>query len=168
MKTHGVLSITPRLLYPRYPLDRRLGGPQSRSRRCGVQNNILPLPRVEPRLLGRPTRSTSLYRLRFLEIVGTEGTGTPFVVTAVALEQFTPGRRIPHSNPARPELPARNMAHEPSRLSLLCTISCTIHRLCILPKQHNYLFRVILTINLQALNHGSAWLTVLLPGGEIR
>jgi hypothetical protein len=28
---------------PRYPLDRRLGGPQSRPVRCGAENNLLPL-----------------------------------------------------------------------------------------------------------------------------
>jgi hypothetical protein len=30
---------------PQYPLDRRLGGPQSRSGRCGVENRI---PAVQP------------------------------------------------------------------------------------------------------------------------
>jgi hypothetical protein len=34
---------------PRYPLDRRLGGPQSRSGRCGEDKNLLRLPRNEPR-----------------------------------------------------------------------------------------------------------------------
>jgi hypothetical protein len=33
----------------RYPLYRRLGGPQSLSGRCGVQNNLLPLPGIEPK-----------------------------------------------------------------------------------------------------------------------
>jgi hypothetical protein len=42
-----VVSFTPRLLYPRgksprYPLDRRLGGPQSRSRRRGEENILNP------------------------------------------------------------------------------------------------------------------------------
>jgi hypothetical protein len=32
---------------PRYPLDRRLGGPQSRFGRCG-EENILALPEIEP------------------------------------------------------------------------------------------------------------------------
>jgi hypothetical protein len=40
-------SFTPRSLYPhgknpRYPLDRRLGGPQSRFGRCEVRKNLLP------------------------------------------------------------------------------------------------------------------------------
>jgi hypothetical protein len=42
-----VISFTPRLLYPwgkrpRYPLDRRLGGPQSLSVRCGEEQNLAP------------------------------------------------------------------------------------------------------------------------------
>jgi hypothetical protein len=36
---------------PRYPLYRRLGGPQSRSGRYGEANIPLPLPGIEPRLL---------------------------------------------------------------------------------------------------------------------
>jgi hypothetical protein len=34
---------------PRYPLDRKLGGLQSRSGRCGVEKNPLLLPEIEPR-----------------------------------------------------------------------------------------------------------------------
>jgi hypothetical protein len=34
---------------PRYLFDRRLGGPRSRSERCGVEKNLLPLPGIEPR-----------------------------------------------------------------------------------------------------------------------
>jgi hypothetical protein len=36
-----------------YPLDWRLGGPQSRSERCKVQENLLPLPTAEPRPAAR-------------------------------------------------------------------------------------------------------------------
>jgi hypothetical protein len=48
----------------RYPLDRRLGRPQNRSGRSGVEK-ILPIPRLELRPLGRPAPSQSLYRLRY-------------------------------------------------------------------------------------------------------
>jgi hypothetical protein len=34
---------------PTYPLNIRLGGPQSRSERCGEEKNLLPLPRIERR-----------------------------------------------------------------------------------------------------------------------
>jgi hypothetical protein len=48
-----VISFTPRTLYPQgkspwYPLDRRLGGPQSRSGRGGEDKNSQPLPGNEP------------------------------------------------------------------------------------------------------------------------
>jgi hypothetical protein len=50
-------ALTRRPLYPRYPFDRRLGGPHSQSGR-------LVLPELELRPLRRPARSQSLYRLR--------------------------------------------------------------------------------------------------------
>jgi hypothetical protein len=40
----------------------RLGGPQGRSGRCGVEKNLLPLPESNP---GRRFRSLSLYRLSY-------------------------------------------------------------------------------------------------------
>jgi len=48
------VSFTPRLFYshgknPWYPLDRRLGEPQSRSGRGGEDKNSQPLPGLEPR-----------------------------------------------------------------------------------------------------------------------
>jgi hypothetical protein len=49
-----------------YPLDRRLGRPQSRSERHEVK--ILLPPRLDLRPLGRPARSQSLYRLRYMYI----------------------------------------------------------------------------------------------------
>jgi hypothetical protein len=50
-----VVDFTPRLLYPQgkspwYPLDRRLGRPQSRSGR-GEEKNSQPLPRLEPPII---------------------------------------------------------------------------------------------------------------------
>jgi hypothetical protein len=64
-----VVSFTPLPLYPRwksprYPLDRRLGGPQSQSGRRG-EGKFFTLPRLEHRSLGRPARSQSLYRLSY-------------------------------------------------------------------------------------------------------
>jgi hypothetical protein len=51
-----VVSFTPRPLYPQgrsacYPLDRRLGWPQSRSGRGGEENNSQPLPGLEPPII---------------------------------------------------------------------------------------------------------------------
>jgi hypothetical protein len=64
-----VVSFTLQPLYPRgkspqYPLDRRLGGPQTWSGQRG-EEKILPLLGLKLRSLGRPTRSQSLYRLRY-------------------------------------------------------------------------------------------------------
>jgi hypothetical protein len=47
------VGFTPRQLFPRekssrYALDRRLGGPQSPSGRCGEERNLLHLPEIEP------------------------------------------------------------------------------------------------------------------------
>jgi hypothetical protein len=50
---------------PRYPLYRRLGGPQSRSGHRGKRNNPLPLPGIEPRSPGRPVRGQTLYCLNY-------------------------------------------------------------------------------------------------------
>jgi hypothetical protein len=51
-----LVSFTPRLLYfqgknPWYPLDRRLGGLQSRSGRGGEDKNSEPQPGLEPRII---------------------------------------------------------------------------------------------------------------------
>jgi hypothetical protein len=48
-----VVNFTPRPLYPQgnrpwYPLDRRLGGPQSRSGHGGEEKDSQPLPGIEP------------------------------------------------------------------------------------------------------------------------
>jgi hypothetical protein len=55
------VPLYPRGKGPRYPLDRRLGGAQRRSGRCGEEENLA-LPAIE---LGRPGRSPSLYRLSY-------------------------------------------------------------------------------------------------------
>jgi hypothetical protein len=52
----SVVNITLHPLYPRgkspwYPLDRRLGGPQSRSGRGGEEKNSQPLPGLEPAII---------------------------------------------------------------------------------------------------------------------
>jgi hypothetical protein len=48
----GVVSFTSRPVYrcgtsPRYPLDRRLGVPQSQSKRCAEKKNLA-MPGIEP------------------------------------------------------------------------------------------------------------------------
>jgi hypothetical protein len=74
-----VVSFTPRPLYlqvknPWYPLDRRLGGPQSRSGRGSEEKCSQPMPGIEPQNPDRPARSlvsipTELSRLYHLVIV---------------------------------------------------------------------------------------------------
>jgi hypothetical protein len=64
-----VVGFTPRPLYsqgknPWYPLDRRLGGPQSRSGRGDEKNSQLP-PGFEHHNTDRPARSPALYRLSY-------------------------------------------------------------------------------------------------------
>jgi hypothetical protein len=51
-----VVKFTPPPLYPQgkkpwHPLDRRLGGPQSRSGRGGEEKNSQPLPGLEPLII---------------------------------------------------------------------------------------------------------------------
>jgi hypothetical protein len=63
-----VVSFTSRPLYhkgknPWYPLDRRLGGPQSRSGRGGEEKNSQPLAGIKPYNPDSPARSPALYRL---------------------------------------------------------------------------------------------------------
>jgi hypothetical protein len=58
-----IVSFMFRPLYPRYPLDRRLGRPRSRSGRSGEEKNSKPLPGIEPLNPDNPSRSQSLYRM---------------------------------------------------------------------------------------------------------
>jgi hypothetical protein len=41
----------PQVKSPSYPLDRKLGGPQSRSERGGEEKNSQPLPGIEPPII---------------------------------------------------------------------------------------------------------------------
>jgi hypothetical protein len=50
---------------PRYPLYRRLGGPQSRSGHRSYKKNPFPPPGIEPRSPGRPACSQALYCLSY-------------------------------------------------------------------------------------------------------
>jgi hypothetical protein len=50
---------------PRYPLHKRLGGPQSRSGRDGEEKNSHSPPVIEHRSSDHPARSQSLYRLSY-------------------------------------------------------------------------------------------------------
>jgi hypothetical protein len=69
-----VVSFTPRPLYPQgkspcYPLDRRLGVPQSRSGRSGEEKNSQPLPEFEPPIIQPVAQpyTTELSRLLAIE-----------------------------------------------------------------------------------------------------
>jgi hypothetical protein len=55
----------PRGKDPRYPLYRRLGGPQSRSGHRDYRKKPLPPAGIEPRSPGRPARSQTLYCLSY-------------------------------------------------------------------------------------------------------
>jgi hypothetical protein len=68
-----VVSFTIRLLYPQgkspwYPLDRRLGGPQSRSGHSGEEKNSQSLSGLEPPIIQTVAQryTTELSRLHFL------------------------------------------------------------------------------------------------------
>jgi hypothetical protein len=59
-----VVNFTLLLLYspansPLNPLRRRLGGRLSRSGLHGGEKKLLPIPEIEPRLLGRPARGVA-------------------------------------------------------------------------------------------------------------
>jgi hypothetical protein len=62
---HAPAALYPWRKDPRYPLDRKLGGPQSRSGHRGLRKNPLPLQGIEPRSPCRPDRSQTLYYLSY-------------------------------------------------------------------------------------------------------
>jgi hypothetical protein len=64
------MSFTPRPPYsqgknPWYPLNKRLGGPQSHPGRGGEEKNSQPPPGIKPYNPDRPARSPALYRLNY-------------------------------------------------------------------------------------------------------
>jgi hypothetical protein len=62
---HAPAALCPRGKDSRYPLYRRLGGPQSRSGHRGYGKNLLPLLGIEPGSPSRPVRSQPLYWLSY-------------------------------------------------------------------------------------------------------
>jgi hypothetical protein len=72
-----VVSFTSLLFYlwgkgPRYPLYRRLDGPQSPPGRYGDVKNLLPLQGIEPLLLGRPARSLAVIPTELSRLFGNQ------------------------------------------------------------------------------------------------
>jgi hypothetical protein len=81
-----VVSFTPRSLYPQgkspwYPLDRRLGGPQSRSGRGGEEKNSQHPPGIEPYKPDRPAHNSTLCLLSYRGFPYTSLHGLPRVLT---------------------------------------------------------------------------------------
>jgi hypothetical protein len=71
-----VVSFTPRQFYPRYPLDRRSGGPQSRSGRVCEDKESLPILRTEPQSSDPyPSQLTVTYLLTYLLTYSLHGAG---------------------------------------------------------------------------------------------
>jgi hypothetical protein len=58
-------ALCPRGKEPRYPLYRRMDGPQSRSGHKAGGRILSPLPGIEPQSPGRPARSQTLYWLSY-------------------------------------------------------------------------------------------------------
>jgi hypothetical protein len=61
--SHSGRALPPGKGPPCYPMDRRLGGPQSRSAHRGQRKNRLPLPGIEHRSPGHPVHIQTLYWL---------------------------------------------------------------------------------------------------------
>jgi hypothetical protein len=71
-----VVSFTPQLLYPqgkcpRYPLDRRLGGPQSQSGCGGKEKISQPLPGLEPPIIQPIAQCYTTELSQLLTVIGT-------------------------------------------------------------------------------------------------
>jgi hypothetical protein len=64
-RRHAPATLYPREMDPRYPLDRKLGGPQSWSGTEVRWKILLPLLGIEPRSPGRPVHSQTLYWLSY-------------------------------------------------------------------------------------------------------
>jgi hypothetical protein len=62
---YALAALYPGERTPRYPLYRKLGGPQSWSGHRDYRKNPLPLPGIELRLPSRPARSQTLYWLSY-------------------------------------------------------------------------------------------------------
>jgi hypothetical protein len=132
----SVVSFTARPLYlhgrsRRYPLDRRLGGPQSRSGRCGIEKTLFPLPGIE----ARPS-SPSLYRLSYL---GSFRVCVPMISPFVHMSRHVNSMVRHHTlessfrmcvrlqNDLPPSgFPHRNLEYNISRVRSLCCISSLI------------------------------------------
>jgi hypothetical protein len=72
-----IVSFVPQPLYPQgksplYPLDRRLGGPQSRSGRRGKVKNSQPLPGIVPSIIQPVAQPYTTELTRLLMEVGKE------------------------------------------------------------------------------------------------
>jgi hypothetical protein len=68
MEVSGQLHVQaalPQRKNPWFLLDRRLGGPQSRSGRGGEEKNSQPSPGIEPYNSDRLARSPALFRLSY-------------------------------------------------------------------------------------------------------
>jgi hypothetical protein len=73
-KWSWVASFTPRPLYsqgksPRYPLDKRLGGPKSRSGRCGVEKITCPCREWNPESSARSISDWAIPALRQMPVL---------------------------------------------------------------------------------------------------
>jgi hypothetical protein len=80
---HAPAALYPRGKDPRYPLYRRLGGPQSRSGHRRYRKNPLPLPGIEPRSPGRPARSQTLYCLSYPALDSCTSKGLNLAVSVI-------------------------------------------------------------------------------------